>query len=174
MGLGQKAVKPVWVILPGDSSIQDDPAGDKYDAYQESHFADRSVLSLNEADPPAEFLIRPLTDAQRDAVEAMGTHRSKGKMAIRCALMKIKNYAKEDLTGAIISDHDPKRKAHGDLGEIITHEWMADFNMRTAVLAALWQAISVISEAERPLAKSSLTPSGSGTSLPTEESTASV
>jgi len=166
--LGRKAIGSLRVILDIDPAI----VGGDYDRYRKSFF-DEKHLRLDPANPPTRFLIKQLTDPQKDAVQSQPHWRARAKMGGRCALLALENYALEKPDGVIEKNHALERKDHGRLGEIITEECFEALNFPAMILGGLYAAIDWISDVHLPLSKPSAPqsgPTGSGCQASTDSS----
>lgn len=163
MGLGFRIGSSRPVILSSDSSIM---AGSDYQAYAESLF-DESHLKLDPSDPPARFVVRGLTDEQRDAVDAQLGARARLKLCVRCGLLSHSGYTVQRVSGEVTAVPLPDMEPAGQLGTVVSERWIRtlgidgyDGGLRTDVLVGLFGAITALSEATLPLSKRSAPGSG--------------
>jgi len=163
MGLGFRIGSSRPVILEHDSSIMD---GSDYPAYVSSLF-DESHLKLDPSDPPARFIVRGLSDEQKDAVDAQVGNRVRAKMCFRCGLLSHSGYTVQKASGEMVAVPLPEMESSGQLGTVVSDRWMKtlgidgyDGGLRFDVLFGVYQAVSILSEARLPLSKRSAPGSG--------------
>ena len=163
MGLGIRCGSARPVILPGDSSVKAD--GTSWTNYAGSLFDERHLV-LDPGDPPVHFMLRPLTDEQKDIIAAQPTGRARAKLAVRCSWLSHDGY-KAMVGGSIVDVPQPHTADEGRLGTVITEKWLKTLGIEGHVgglpdihLAALYQAVDKLSEATLPLPDLSAAPSG--------------
>lgn len=168
MALGQKACKPVWVVLITDPAL--DEKDTDWDRYEKSLFSDEEALSFHKDMEPSKFLIRPPSYDQREVID-QHTGMAQVALAVRCCLLQIKNYPMEGGEFDGQSDFTPPRKATQHLGELITEKWMRMFNPNNGMFAGLWRALGVLNGARPFSSTPSPTQSEADGNSPTEANT---
>jgi len=166
--LGKIILQPTKVILSIDPSIRENTEA-QYEAYRASGY-DESKLKIDPANPPTRFMIRQLTDEQRDACAQMAGHGIlRGlSMRIRCGLVSMDGYQVRKPDGSVADVGKPETENAGVLGTIIKEKWLSDVSMPDEHKFALANEIREFSEASLPLSVPSELPSGDGSGSETE------
>jgi hypothetical protein len=148
--LSRRICDPITMILPGDDAV--DPSSD-FVAYFDgsdgmSAVCDESKLTLVDGRVPSRFHLRPLTHRQRIAAHTYELMSFAQQLfVVRCALVRASGYS---VNGVPVAE--PERKKAGDLGELVTEEWLLTVAALTDDdIGALAIAALAISENKRPL-----------------------
>ena len=158
--LGKIVLQPTKVILPIDPAIRENTEA-QYEAYRAAGY-DESVLKIDPLNPPTRFLLRQLTDEQRDGCTMMSSQSiMRGvSMRIRCGMVGMDNYKIRKADGTVVDAGKPDTENAGVMGTIITEKWLSDLSMPDAHKIALANEIREFSEATLPLSVPSGPPSG--------------
>lgn len=150
--LSRRVYDPITVILPGDDAV-DWAASDVLgylgvDADTTGKVCDESRLKFVDGKTPTRFTERQLTTRQRIASHAFETMSFAQQLFIaRCALVRVAGY---EVAGVPLGD--PDRVRDGDLGELVTADWLLDkARLSNDDIGALAIAAMAISENKRPL-----------------------
>lgn len=167
--LGRKATSNREVVLAvkfgdGDgASIVADGAVDQdhtdFDAYKESLW-DMKHVKIADGETPTVFTIRPLTKAQKDAVDGIDGSRAKAQHYLKYGLVDVRGYRLEGPDGKTIDAPRPTHRSNGKLGMVVPDEWFDEVDLPAEHLMALFSMIAYISEAQVPLSKRSRPQSG--------------
>lgn len=165
MALGRKILDSVRVVLKSDPAIE---AG--YDEYKKSGY-DFSKLKFCDGQRPTVFHIKQWSRRQKNSVSQLAPSVDAIDLAIRCCLISVDNYLIENANGTETVLGAPTFDRYGDLGDIITVEWMDKANFLIDHKTDLYRAIETVGELSHPLGRRSVNPSGvsSGSDKATEQ-----
>jgi len=140
--LKRKVLGPTKVVLRCDPALS--PTMD-YHAYSAAHFAAEKLV-LRDGERATVWTIEPLTFRQRALVDRF-EGRNRKSAIVQCGLRGVEGYYVEAQSGQDAELRQPERHTVGELGHIVTDEWMAEANLLDDELAQLSDAIWEISEA---------------------------
>jgi len=148
--LTRRIYDPISVILPGDDAV-DWPTSDVlgyFGADADGKICDESRLRLVDGKTPTRFTLRQLTHKQRIAAHGYDTMSFAQQLfVVRCALLRVTGF---EVGSAPMSE--PERSRDGDLGELVSAEWLLDkARLGNDDIGALAIAAVAISENKRPL-----------------------
>jgi len=147
VAIGRRVVLSARFVLSGDSAIKD---GCDYDAYRESCF-DIEKLEFKADEKPTIFHIKPLTVEQRMHMHGVPSAIDGAWFALRCGLEKVDNYLLQDASGNDSALPPIVHQSKGDLGRLVSLDWLEQAAFPTDQWIEVAGAISRISEASRPL-----------------------
>jgi hypothetical protein len=141
-------------VLEEDGAL--DAEKSDYEAYVESGY-DRKHLTMRNGEKPTEFCIKPLTYAQREALQDQTNIPS---YVIRCGLRNVENYIVQEEDGTTAALPPVELDDVDGLGKLATMKWLAAANLPDSHMARIIEAIQNITQAKLPLSAPSAPASG--------------